>query len=81
MKCLHVKLCGKAFPHSGKVDKIKKKNPIPHWDEPLKAFGKKKIEKDKGRETDSYIISESSAETKACRRVSHITDKHMGIRV
>jgi len=33
-----------------KLPRLKKKNAIPHWDEPLKAFGKKKIKKDKGRD-------------------------------
>lgn len=42
-KYLHMKMCGEAFPHSDKVVRIKKKNPIPHWDELPKAFCKKKI--------------------------------------
>lgn len=85
MKCLHIELGGKTFPCSNKVVKIKKnKNPIPRWDERLKAFRKKrKKKKDKGskRESDSSIISEQSAETKAHRRVSHITEECIGIRV
>lgn len=44
MKYLHIKLCGKAFPHLDKAIKNKKKkNPLPHWDEPLKAFHEKKM--------------------------------------
>lgn len=67
-----------SFPHSDKVSKIKKKNPIPHWDEPLKAFHKKKM---KDRETDCYVISELSAESRARCRVLHITGKCTGLRV
>lgn len=78
MKYLHIKLCGQAFLHSDKVIKIKQKHPIPHWDGPLKAFHKRKM---KVRETDSYVISESSAESKARCRVLHITEKHKGVRV
>lgn len=51
MKRLHIELGGKTFPCSNKVVKIKKnKNPIPRWDERLKAFRKKRKKKKRQRQ-------------------------------
>lgn len=77
MKYLHIKLCGKAFPHLDKVIKNKKKKSSSTLGWTSKSFSWEKNE----RQTDSHVISESSAESKARCRVLHITEKCTGVRV
>lgn len=61
MKRLHIELGGKTFPCSNKVVKIKKnKNPIPRWDERLKAFRKKRKKKKKTKAVRERVILLSS---------------------